>query len=267
MAMKTPVLSLLLRYINNTQKKDNNYDIAKGLFEHYHDIPKLTIHDMADACYVSSSSLSRFVHMIGYSDYREFKESCENDLDISVDYSFELSKTRKEDMKSIYGMYTRNIKVNLDYILANLDYGQIERISKIMYETDDIAFFGLEFATLLGAHFQIKMAELNKLVKIGDTYQKQKDIAESFGNSGIVFIASLEGGYFYHNDDILKTLRDKGVTIVALTMNDSSMIRKSSDEIILSSKSNSDTEGRISILYVIEILLMYYIINYKAISF
>ena len=264
--MKTPVLSLLLRYINNTTKKDNNYDIAKGLLEHYHEIPVLTIHDMADACYVSSSSLSRFVHLIGYRDYREFKESCKNSIEIDVDYSFELAKTRKEDMESIYRTYTNNIKTNLDFALANLDYEQLERIARTIYETKDIAFFGLEFATLLGQHFQIKMAELNKLVKIGDTYQKQKEIVESFDKSGIVIIASLEGGYFYHNDDILKALKEKGVTIVALTMNDSSMIKKSSDEIILTSKSNSDTEGRISILYVIEILLMYYVINYKAIS-
>ena len=266
MSMQPPVLSLLLRYINNVSKKDSHYDIAKALLDHYHDIPNLTIHDMADACYVSSSSLSRFIRVIGFESYPEFKEACKNSISIDVDYSFELSKAKKEDVKPIYQRYTNNVKENLDYILEHLDFEQLDRICKMIYNTKNVAFFGLEFATLLGQHFQIKMAELNKLVKIGTTFQQQKDIADSFDKDAVVIIASLEGGYFYHNDEILKILKQKQVKIIALTMNNHSMIQKAADEIILTSKYNSDTEGRLSLLYIIELLLMYYVINYQMFS-
>lgn len=266
MAMKIPVLSLLLRYINNVQKKDNNYDIAKALLTHYHDIPQLNIHDMADKCFVSTASLSRFVRLLGFGDYPSFKKACESSIDINVDYSCEISKAHKEDIKPIFQRYTSNIKENMDYIFNHLDYQQLDRICKMIYESHSIAFFGLEFATLLGHHFQVKMADLNKFIKIGNSYIEQKEIADCLDENSVVIIASLEGGYFYHNDDILNILKAKKVKIIALTMNNSSLIKNSVDEIIVSSLYNSETEGRISLLYMIELLLMYYVINYKNIS-
>lgn len=266
MTMKTPVLSLLLRYINNVKKKDNNYDIAQAMLNNYNDICKLTIHELAEKCYVSSSSISRFIRLMGYENYTSFKDACSDSIGINVDYSLELSKATKKDIKPIYQRYTDNVKSNLDFIFETIDYLQLERICQMIYNTKDVAFFGLEFATLLGQHFQIKMAELNKLVKIGNTFNEQKEIAESFEEGGVVIIASLEGGYFYHNDEILKILKNRKVKIVALTMNTNSMIVRQTDEIVIISKHNSDTEGRISLLYMIELLLMYYVINYQAIS-
>lgn len=263
MTMKTPVLSLLLRYINNIQKKDNNYDIAKAMLSHYQEIPKLTIHEMADACYVSSSSISRFVRLLGYENYVYFKEACNETIGIDVDYSFEISKATKKDIQPIFERYTHSIKDNLEYILGHLDYDQMDRICQMIFQSPDIGFFGLEFATLLGHHFQIKMAELNKVVTIGNTHQEQKDIAESIKENSVVIVASLEGGYFYHNDDILRLLKNKNVKVIALTMNNHSIIQRTADEIVVSSQYNSDTEGRISLLYTLELILMYYAINYK----
>ena len=60
--MQTPVLSLLLREINVTNKKGSSYDIAKALMQHYHEIPSLTIHELADTC---------LYHQLHYQDLSE----------------------------------------------------------------------------------------------------------------------------------------------------------------------------------------------------
>ena len=263
MLEKTSIKSMLLKYANNVYKKDNNYDIANALIKYYNDIPKLTIHDMADRCYVSTASLSRFIHLLGFEDYPSFKMACKNSVDIRVDYSVELSRAIPEDIKPICERYTNHIKQNMDYVMDSLDYNQLNRICKDIFESEYVAFFGLEFATLLGSHFQVKMAELNKLIKIGNTLIREKEIAKSLDDKCIAIIASLEGGYFYYNNEIIDTLKQNNVKIIALTMNNTSMIKNIADEIIISSLYNSETEGRVSLLYVIELLLMIYVINYK----
>lgn len=126
-----------------------------------------------------------------------------------------------------------------------------------------MAFFGLEFATLLGQHFQVKMASMNKLVRLGLTYEEQKVIAANLHEGALVFVASLEGGYFYRNDEVMEILKEKHVTIVAMTMNENTKLMKDVDEILICNKENSNTEGRITLLYMIEILLMYYFVNYQ----
>ena len=174
MAMKTPVLSLLLREINVTNKKGSSYDIARALMNHYHEIPELTIHELADACYISSASLSRFIRMLGFDHYTEFRNACQKEIGIEVDYSKDVSKASIEDMRPIIELYTQNIKNNIDFTFQHMDFQQLERIANMMFQAKEMAFFGLEFATLLGQHFQVKMASMNKLVRFGLTYEEQK---------------------------------------------------------------------------------------------
>ena len=263
MPMVTPVLTLLLREINVTNKKGSSYDIAKALMNHYHEIPNLTIHELADACYISSASLSRFIRLIGFDHYTEFKEACRKEIGIEVDYSKDVSKASIDDMRPIIERYTESIKSNIDFTFSHMDFRQLERICRMMFETTEMAFFGLEFATLLGQHFQVKMASMNKLVRLGLTYEEQKAIAGNLREGALVFVASLEGGYFYRNDEVMDILKEKHATIVAMTMNENTKLMKDVDEILICNKENSNTEGRITLLYMIEILLMYYFVNYQ----
>ena len=266
MPMVTPVLTLLLREINVTNKKGSSYDIAKALMDHYHEIPELTIHELADSCYISSASLSRFIRLIGFDHYTEFKEACRKEIGIEVDYSKDVSKASIEDMRPIIERYTENIKKNIDFTYEQMDFEQLERICKMMFESKELAFFGLEFATLLGQHFQVKMASMNKLVRLGLTYEEQKEIAGQLHEGAFVFVASLEGGYFYRNDEVMELLKEKQARIIAMTMNENTKMTKDVDEILICNKENGNTEGRITLLYMIEILLMYYFVNYQMYS-
>lgn len=263
MPMVIPVLTMLLREINVTNRKGSSYDIAKALLDHYHEIPTRTIHEMADECYISSASLSRFIRTIGFDHYTDFKEACRKEIGIEVDYSKDVSKASIDDMRPIIERYTESIKHNIDYTYQQMDFSQLERICKMMFEAKEIAFFGLEFAMLLGQHFQVKMASMNKLVRLGLTYEEQKEIAQQLPEHALVFVASLEGGYFYRNDEVMNIFQQKHVTIVAMTMNENTKMTKDIDEILICNKVNSNTEGRITLLYMIEILLMYYFVNYQ----
>ncbi len=264
MASYTSVLSLLLSYINHAKKKDNNYIIAKQMLRHFSKIPEVTIHDMADICYVSSASISRFVKMLGFDTYGEFREQCKNTIEINVDYSKDVQMAGKKEMKPLFELYTNNVIHNLNFTLEHLDYKQIERVCEYIFQSKDVYFLGLEFATLIGQHFQIKMAELNKLIKLGTPYTEQMELVDSLSKDSVVMIASLEGGYFYRNDEIIRRIREKGCKMIVFTMNYSLKPLKDADEIILCSDNNSNTEGRISLLYIIELIIMYYYVNYKA---
>lgn len=266
MPMVTPVLSILLRQINGSVKKGNAYDIAKALLDHYHEIPELTIHELADACFISSSSLSRFIRTIGFEQYSDFKLACKKNIGIEVDYSNDVAKASADDMRPIIERYTENIKQNIEYTYEHMDIAQLDRICKMIFQAKEIAFFGLEFATLLGQHFQIKMASMNKFIRLGLTYEEQIEIASNLQDGAVIFVASLEGGYFYRNDEVMNILKQKKMYIIALTMNEHAKLMKDVNEILICNKENSNTEGRITLLYMMEILLMYYYVNYQAYS-
>ena len=99
------------RYVNGQYKKDTNYDIALALLTHYSVIPEKTINELSELCFVSPASISRFVKLIGFHSFQEFKNACLNTLDISkTDYSPQIIKADKKDGKEIFQNYRKNIK-------------------------------------------------------------------------------------------------------------------------------------------------------------
>lgn len=265
--MKNTVLSILLRFVNSQYKKDINYDIALVMLKNYNDIPHMTINDIADLCFASPSSISRFVKMIGFDSFLEFKKECEHTLKIeNTDYSVEVSKAKKEDIQPIFERFTHNVEHSLEYCLKHLDYEQLDRICQKVYESQKVLFLGLEYSTLLGQHFQNRMALMNKYISIGLSYEEQLECVKEMEEGSVVFIASIEGGYLYRSDEVMRLLKEKNAYVIVLTMNQNSKLMKVAQEIVLCGDENSNTEGRISLLYIIEMIIMYYCINFIHLS-
>ncbi|MBS4456017.1 MurR/RpiR family transcriptional regulator [Tuanshanicoccus lijuaniae] len=257
------LLTTLLKYMNELDANKTQFSVAKGMLKNFKQIPEMSIYDLADHCFVSPASISRFVKSIGFASYSDFKKECKEYIDIDVDYSSHVHKAQGNDVKPLFENYTNNAKENLDYNLHHIDMDQIEKVSDWIYEADDVVFLGLEFATILGQHYQKKMAECSKYVHLPWTFEQQKEVVSDFSNKSVAIIASLEGGYFYRSNEVIRILKSKDAKIIAITMEHNSKILRDADEIILCNRNNSETEGRLSLLHIIELLIMYYFINYK----
>ena len=158
------IMSRLLSIVNYGDGKEVNVDIAKTILQNYNKIPELTIFDLADLCYVSSSSITRFVRTLGYDSYKEFKSDIDHTLAIDVDYSKRINMATAEDLKPIYQRYTENVIENIQFTFDHIDYRQLNRVCEMIYQAKEIALFGLEYANYVGIHFQNKMASLNRLI-------------------------------------------------------------------------------------------------------
>lgn len=259
------VLSILLRYVNGQYKKDTNYDIALALLTHYSEIPKKTINEISDLCYVSPASISRFVKLIGFHSFQEFKNACLNTLDISkTDYSPKVIKANKNDVKEILQHYTNRVISNIQFSYDQLDFEQLDRICSYIHDSDDVLILGLEFSTLLAQHVQNRFALMNKYISVAISNEEQLESAHALKEGSTVIILSVEGGYFYRHNEVIQILLEKKVKLVVLTMNEhQKMINEFIDrEVILCSQDNTNTESRISLLYTLEIIIMYYCIYF-----
>ncbi|HFI0332534.1 TPA: MurR/RpiR family transcriptional regulator [Streptococcus suis] len=257
------ILPTLLRFMNESHSNRTQFSIAEGMLKNFKDIPTLSIYDMAEQCYVSPASISRFIKQLGFDTYGDFKRACKDSIDIDVDYSTHVLKAQQADIEPLFQMYTENVKENLSYNLLNIDFEKLSRISDMIYKADKVVYLGLEFATLLGQHYQQKMAECNRYIHLPLSYEKQQEFAKESTSNSLAIVVSLEAGYFYHNQKVINQLKENGTKIIAITMSHNSKMLRDIDEVIICNKNNSDTEGRISLLHTLELLIMYYYINYK----
>lgn len=260
---KISVVTSLLNILNNTNTNKVDYAIAEGMLKNFHRITLISIHDMAELCFVSSSSLSRFVKKNGFHSYSDFKHSCQEQIAIEVDYSKKVQKANQNDLIPIFNYYTENVVCNLSYNFESIQKVDLNHICQLIHDASDVAFLGLEFANIIGQHLQIKLAECNRFVHLKRYGIKDLDLVDTLVNNSVVIIASLEGGYLYRHHDVIKKLKEKNITIIAITMENNSKLFRDVDYLMFCNKYNSETEGRISLLYTIELLIMAYYINYK----
>ncbi len=188
------VLNQLLHLTNENYQKDANYMIAKTMLNHFDELPAMTIQDVADICFVSCASISRFVRLLGYSGFTEFKRSCEKSLGIETDYSLEVKRAKKEDLLPIYSRFTEQSIQNIQNAFETVDVEQMDRICTWMKEADRIAVFGLEFASVIGLHIQSRMARMGKIVETSLDLQEQMEVARYLGNQSVALLVTMEGG-------------------------------------------------------------------------
>ncbi len=256
------IMARLLNFVNFGDGKASEYDVARMIVKHYQEIPQLTIYELADLCFVSASTITRFVRKLGYASYKDFKDEIASTLAIDVDYDKKVVNAKETDLQSIFQTYTQNVIENIQFTYENIDYGQMERIASMLHDSSSIAFFGLEYANYAGLHFQNKMSAFNRFVQLGTSDQKQLELAESLDQDSLAIVVSLEGSFFYHHEDIMNTLATNHCKIVSLTMLSVGKVLQYSDEIIHINKTNESTEGRITIMYFLELLIMNYYIRY-----
>ncbi|MDQ0223212.1 MurR/RpiR family transcriptional regulator [Streptococcus moroccensis] len=257
------VISLLLNILNKSNSNKVEYAIAEGLLKNFKSISDASIHEMAELCFVSPSSLSRFVKKHGFTGYGQFKQKCREEIDIEVDYSNNVRRAEHDDLLPVFQNYTNNIVQNLNYNLDMLQKVDLAQICGLIHDAPDVAFLGLEFANIIGQHFQVKLAECNRFVHLKHFDTTDLELVDSLKDKSVVIIGSLEGGYLYRNQDVLRRLKEKQITIIAITMENHAKIYRDIDYLIFCNKFNSETEGRISLLHTIELLIMTYFVNYK----
>lgn len=253
----TSVRSLLLRYLNNQKKQDNNYFIAQAILRSFSKIPKMTIYELAEECFVSTAAISRFIRILAFSSYTEFKQAVEKEIDIVSDYSKKVIQP-VEQREEFLDEFTSNLLINLRYAKEHLSISELETVVSAIYEIENVAVFGLEFAAFMGQHLQSKLASMDKIIRIGFTVEEQLKIVEESSPDSLVLIFSMEGGFFYFSEKVIAALKKKGIKIIVFTFKHSPIIERSADQIILCGEINENTEGRIAILYMMELVIYMY---------
>lgn len=112
------LIIILLSTLNDEPKGSNNYKIAKYMIENMRDLEECSLTDLAQACYVSNSSISRFCRDIGLKDFNALKNQI-------AKFSVEAARLKRKfdyekyESSSMVQSYVKNVISNLNYFLEN----------------------------------------------------------------------------------------------------------------------------------------------------
>lgn len=257
------LVSTLLTIINTNDESNSDVFLARVLLENLDRLNEISIYDLAEECYVSRSSLQRFIKHIGFDSYANLKATIEQVLEHNKRFT---RYALVEDFESQYRKQTAEMMESIEKLAnsVHMDY-----FIDLLHNAKRVVFCYAAFSTLAPVAFQEAMISNGKLVRCVTNSSSSIDFLNSLDEYDLLVTLSVTGNYAYVSlNDIEKVKAFK----VLFTMNHLSKFADYYDRIIyLSDNDESYDYIRDSIRdaftiqgfnYLFDLLLHKYLIKY-----
>ena len=258
------ILTSLLSIMNQNDESNVDCVLAKYLLEHLDEIPRLSIYDLADACYVSRSSIHRFVRSCGYESFREFKKA-------SVDADMH---RRRFIQYTDFTDYPVHLKYQTMQMMEDVtriaDSEEMSRTIEAIHDSKKVVFLVADDSSSPVRVFQQQMTAVNKIVCVLTSSNTNLSMIDSLTDRDLLVVCSISGNFaIMINDDV----RDLATKKILLTTNRTTLFSSSYDTIFylssyrFSASSNLVASQNIytaySLSYFLDLLFHFYYEKYQ----
>ena len=185
---KLPVV--LLSTMASEKSSSTNHTIAAFILSHAEDIPKMSITDLAQACYVGTGSVSRFVRDIGLTDFAQLKQLC-------AEFAMRSFENKEETDPIVRQSHiTEYIVSDMRTAAASVDPEQLEKICRDIQSYENIYAFGLLKAQSAAVSLQTDLLMAGKTIHTSTAFAEQMDTIINAGKEDLILIFSYTGTYF-----------------------------------------------------------------------
>ncbi len=252
----------LLGYISTTLVRDSNYEIAVLLVKNYDKIKGMSIGEIADLCYVSQASISRFCRFLGFENFKEFKQCLAPDFSMANDYSRQFYAMLCSNEQLAISAYRDELVENIYTTISEENIEVMNEVVKCLHECSHAAYFSHHFLWDIGRFLQSKMMMMGKYVEQFLAYEAQLECASSLDENSFAIICTIGGSYMTRYADIWNKIKASSGKILVITQNLSSAELNNADYVLRCGISNRDDIGKYSALMTIDYLVMSYLKKY-----
>lgn len=252
----------LLNFIDHTRVRDVNYDIAFEMVRNYQRLPDMSISEIAEMCFVSTSTISRFCKFLGYQNFTEFKEHLGVSFYIKTDYSKSLTAYLGKDKEVAHDIFKNEIINNINQMMTPENLETAEQIAEAIHGSKHIAFFGSHYNLNVGKHFQKKMLMMGKYVELYTDWDEQYESAVKLNGDSLALVLSVECSYLSRYASIWSAIVDSGAEIALITQNVNSTFSSIPDLVMQCGVTNRDNSGKYGALLAVDMLIMTYYAKY-----
>lgn len=189
------LLNRLLIILNNGKENSTYYHIANILLCNFASIKDMTISEVAELCFVSKSTISKFTRYIGFDDFLELKLAASYKSNKHSNYlnysdnilSYMESHTKEE--------YIDVIIDDLELAKSSIDMNKIDELVENLIKYDKVAAFGLLYSESAAMDLQIKLAYNQKYIITHTNDVAQNEFIKNADKDTLVIIFTNSGDY------------------------------------------------------------------------
>ena len=189
------ILYTLMSYVNVSSSQDMYYTIAHTILTHLDKIPDISINDLADLCYTSPATISRFCKVLYCKNFANLKNP-----------QYLVDKIYNETIQSLQRVH------------QSINIHEIDKICQMIHQAQKVHMIGYQFNKIISNDFQMKMLKLRKFiyafVERGDEIQR----LDMIDKDSLVIIITVRARKQLI-DSLVEKLHEHHPQILLLTMN------------------------------------------------
>lgn len=189
--------------INAYDENTTKYKLSQFFQENIHEVPYITLEEIAQRKHISRSQISKYVRQIEYANYEDFKDAC---------YNYIESLERRQSQIRLDSLTVEAAKQLNDELhhqiqdsLAQVDLRQIKQLIHAINRAQTIYIYAQGDTRYLGFQLQSKFQVLNKVVFLSDPdFRTNIQLREN----NILLVLSIDGNTFRYNHGIVRRIKN-----------------------------------------------------------
>ena len=271
--MRQPMKNLFYRliiFLDTAQENDTNYNIALFMANNFYRIGHMRISELANECFVSPATISRFCRALGYENFAHLKQECQTFHSHNKKFN-NLINIPLEMMKDYPELatqeYVKQVSEYLSALPRVLDWNEVDAVLKLIHDSQSVCFFGTQFSQSAALHFQTDLLMLEKFTMAYLDSSRQFECAKNLNKDSVAIITTVNGYFKNSGFKTLQYIKKSGCKVVLITCNPDLDIKIHVDHRILLGDNKNSKIGKHSLLTAIELLsLRYYCLYYPSLQ-
>ena len=212
------IIDRLLRNLNQLDSSNINYNIILYLIRNADRIQGMSIYDIADACFVSTATVSRIPKLVGCKNFTEFK------IALSAEYLGDAA--RKQPVTDTHQLID-NVLDALSGYLHGLDLAELQHAAQTIMQAERIGLF-LPASLQLYA-LQRTLCLRKKLAANLIRLPAQERFLSTLSRGDVAVMGLVSREHTQEIRDALLAARERGVKVIAVAAADCGVSERLAD--------------------------------------
>ena len=194
------LMTSLLAMMNTHGKDDVDYILARYFLQHFAELGKLNIYEVADACFVSRSSIRRFCQAIGYENFSGLKAE---EHEWALHYTAFTNYVNRPNFPAYLHNALNDMSQEINRLaeLQNLD-SLVEHI----HDSREIYMLTADCSSMAARELQQQMVVMGRLVTLITDSDPSAEKLNDVGPADILITTSATGNYAMAINNMVRQL-------------------------------------------------------------
>ncbi len=234
-------LITLCKFSHFCEAEDSNKQIAASILRNLQNMREATLQDVADFCFVSVATVSRFIRNAGYASFAQFRQAVSRELD-AYRYVPMANVLAFADVTETMDSFIQQSVAMAKQLRDEIDRDLFIEIADAMHGKQNIYVYTFFFQSSL-PYLQVDLSLMGKRVEICEVEVDQNRTIGEIGPDSYLLVIKRQDADTHYMDKLIRQAKQQGAEIGIIIDSPNATILDCADQTLVFAGTNSAVDS------------------------